>query len=62
MKPRHKSKSPSQTAARGGRRSLRQRKQDDSPENTVYHDENRRNMFDPEVARSLQGSGRKGKR
>lgn len=34
-------------------------KADDSPEHDEYHDENRRNLYDPEVARGLRGAGRK---
>jgi hypothetical protein len=30
----------------------------DSPDRDVHHDENRRNLYDEEVARGLRGSGR----
>ncbi len=31
----------------------------DAPDRDVYHDENRRNLYDPEVGKSLRRSGQK---
>jgi len=61
MKTRHKStqtqRPPGSTKAKAPAQPAK-----DSPEMDVYHDDNRRNMYDPEVGDALKQDGPKNKR
>lgn len=60
MKTRHKSIQP-ERRSNSTRPKAPEQKAKDSPEMDVYHDDNRRNMYDPEVGEALKRDNTKKK-
>jgi hypothetical protein len=61
MKPRHTSRKKNMRRDLTNRRTDvegQNPKADDAPDKDVYHDENRRNLYDPEVGRFLKYQGK----